>query len=305
MNIGSTYALNGKFETETLSVCMAQISPKSAHTWEDVVQNTNQILEYMDRASAGFPGFDLFMVPECCFQGYALGDWVSLALTLDSEPIRKVRAKCKELGVWGVFNPWLKPDDGKFVQNTAIIINDQGEIVHKYVKMNPWLPGEPTCPGTECPVTPGPKGSKLATIICSDGDYPESWREAAYNGANVILRVSHYMAPYDNAWEITNKAGAYCNQCYVLACNSCGIDECYTYFGDSMAVNPDGTIFAQAPKGIPWLLKADVYPGIIDQMRKQQGAYDFMWQFRHRGGACPDYKGQGKDVSVYNAYKLD
>lgn len=68
MNIGSTYALNGKIETEAMSVVMAQIAPKSAHTMEDVEFNTNQILSYMDKAAAGFPGYDLFMCPECGFQ---------------------------------------------------------------------------------------------------------------------------------------------------------------------------------------------------------------------------------------------
>lgn len=303
MNMGATYALNGKIETEAMSVVLAQIAPKSAHTMEDVRFNTNQILEYMDRAAVGFPGFDLIMFPECCFQGMAPVDWLDVAFTLDAEPIQKVRAKCKELGVWGIFDPWVVEGDGKFIKNMAIIVNDQGEIVHKYVKMNPWLPNEPTVPGTECPVVDGPKGSKIATIICADGDYPEIWREAAVNGANVICRVSHYMAPYDNAWEITNKAGAYCNQAYVLACNSVGIDECYTYFGDSMAVNPDGTIFGQAPKGIPWLLKVDVYPGIVDKMREQAGAYNFIWQYKHRGASCPDENGIGRDLSDYNAFK--
>ena len=302
MNIGSTYALNGKIETEAMSVVMAQIAPKSAHTMEDVEFNTNQILSYMDKAAAGFPGYDLFMCPECGFHGFAPGDWPRLALTLDSEPINKVRAKCKELGVWGIFNPLVRENDGQFVKNMAILVNDKGEIVHKYVKMNPWLPDECTVPGTECKVVDGPKGSKIGIIICADGDYPEIWREAAVNGANVICRVSHYKAPYDEAWEITNKAGAYCNQTYVLGCNSVGIDECYTYFGNSMAVNPDGTVFARAPKGIPWLMKVDVYPGIVDKMRTQPGAYNFIWQYKHRGASCPDQNGAGRGVSDYNAY---
>lgn len=303
MNIGSIFSLDGKIETEAMSVVMAQIHPKSAYNMDDVAENVQQVLEWMDKAAAGFPGFDLFMCPECCFQGYAPDAWATVGIKLDGPEMKAVQAKCKELGVWGVFDPWIKPDDGKYIQNTAVIVNDQGEIVHTYCKANPWIPGEPTYPGWDCKVIDGPKGSKLATIICADGDYPEIWREAAYNGANVILRVSHYMAPFDNAWEITNKAGAYCNNVYVLACNSAGIDECYTYFGDSMALNPDGTIFAQAPKGIPWLLKADVYPGIVDKMKEAAGSNNYIWQFRHRGASCPDLDGVGADLSMYNHMK--
>ncbi len=106
---------------------------------------------------------------------------------------------------------------------------------------------------------------RLATIICADGDYPEIWREAADDGANVIIRVSHYMAPWDKAWEITNKAMAYTTQCYVVGANSVGIDECYSYFGRSMILNPDGTILTEAPMGLPWLIKADLYPSIVSR----------------------------------------
>ena len=38
------------------------------------------------------------------------------------------------------------------------MINDEGEVVHQYCKMNPWIPTERHYPGWECPVTPGPKG---------------------------------------------------------------------------------------------------------------------------------------------------
>ena len=51
------------------------------------------------------------------------------------------------------------------------------------------------------------------------------WREAAVQGANVIIRPTHYMDPWQNAWEITNKSGAYFNQIYVVAVNCSGTAE--------------------------------------------------------------------------------
>ena len=84
------------------------------------------------------------------------------------------------------------------------------------------------------------------------------------------------MAPWDRAWEITNKAGAYCNQVYVVGSNSAGLDESFGYFGKSMIVNPDGTIITEAPMGIPWLIKADLYPGIIDFMKRNLANENFI-----------------------------
>jgi|LSQX01.1.fsa_nt_gb amidase/formamidase len=303
MNIGSTHAINGKFDCEALSVVCAQFGPISATTMDDVNKNVDTIIEYMDRAACGFPGVDLFVSMECALQGFHPTEWSNVLVDLDGPQIQRLRDKCKELKMWGVFNPLVRQEDGKAGANMAIIVNDKGEIVHKYVKMNPWIPGEASYPGWECPVTPGPKGSRLATIICADGDYPEIWREAAFNGANVIIRVSHYMAPWDRAWEITNRAGAYFNQCYVVTANSVGIDEAYTYFGRSMIVNPDGTIIVEAPMGLPWLIKADIYPQIVDQIRRKSVTSNFMYAFKHRGGSCKDFDGVGDIECRYNAYK--
>ncbi|MDR2163180.1 MAG: hypothetical protein LBO70_04470 [Clostridiales Family XIII bacterium] len=303
MNIGNFYALHGKIETEALSVVVSQFAPKSAATWDEIEENVDQIIARMDQASAGFPGFDLFVSPECAFQGYHAGKWSQFLLDIDGPQVQRVKDKCKELNVWGIFNPWLKPKDGRFCDNTAILVNNKGEIVLEYVKMNPWTPGEPTQAGAVCPVADGPKGAKIGIIICADGDYPEVWREAAVNGANVIVRVSHYMAPFDHAMQITNKAGAYCNQVYVVSCNTGGMDEYYNYFGESCIYNPDGTEITKAPTGIPYVIKADIYPGIIDHMRKHAVHANPMFTYKNRGASNPDDDGYGQQNMPYNAYK--
>lgn len=302
MNIGSTHAISGKFEVEALSVVSCQVAPISAQTMEHVNLNIDQLIDYMERAVRGFPGVDLFVTPECGLQGFG-PDWQNVLVSLDGPEIDRLKKACAKYAVWGIFNPLVDDVEGRKGCNTAIMINDKGELVHRYVKNDPWIPGEPTHPGWDCPVTPGPKGSRIGTIICADGDYPEIWRECAVNGANVIVRVSHYMAPWDKAWEITNKMGAYTNQVYVVGSNSVGIDEAYSYFGRSMILNPDGTIIAEAPMGLPWLIKSDIYPAIVDQIHKKAVTSNFIYSFNHRGSGHPAAGGKGLDLSGYNAYK--
>lgn len=300
--IGSTHAINGKFECEALSVVVYQHKPISCQTMDEVNQNVDTLIDFMDKASMGFPGLDIFVSPECGLQGFG-PLWKEVLVDMDGPEIQRLKDKCAELKIWGVFNPLIREVEGRKACNTAIIINDKGEIVHRYVKNNPWIPGEPTYPGWDCPVIDGPKGSKLATIICADGDYPEIWREAAVNGANVIIRVAHYMAPWDKAWEITNKAGAYFNQVYVVSANSVGIDEAYSYFGRSMILNPDGDIITEAPVGLPYMIKADIYPAIVDQLHKKAVTSNFLYSYNHRGSGHPDLNGLGSDLSSSNAYK--
>ncbi len=301
MNIGSTHAIEGKFEVEALSVVISQFAAVDAQNLEDVDQNTDRIIEDMERAAYAFPGYDLFVTQECCFQGFSRVVEEAV-IDLSGPQIGRICEKCRELGVWAVINPFLKMVDGKPVCNTVLMINDSGEIVHKYVKMNLWIPNETAYPGWNVPVTAGPKGSRIATIICADGDYPEIWREAAYKGANVIIRVAHYPAPWDRGWKLSNCASAYFNQCYVVGCNSVGNDNFFSYFGNSMVVNPDGTIITEAPLGQEWLFKADLYPQIIDKMREKGSTNNFLYAFNHRGASNPELLGFGDPVCRYDAY---
>lgn len=304
MNIGNLFAINGKIETEALSVVGVQYAPIGAQTLEELNQNTDTVVDYLDLSVSAFPGADLVVFPEACFQGFAPVNYEEAVMEMDSPQIERVRQRCRALSVWGVFNVLVWAKSHRCYENTAIIINDQGEIVHKYLKMNPWIPFENSRPGGECPVCNGPKGARIGVIICSDGDYPEMWREAAFNGANVIVRPTHYMDPWYSSWELTNRACAYFNQVYVVGvnCSGLGKNEARSCFGRSMFVGPDGNIITEASNGCPGLIKADLYPGIIDRMHEQAVHSNPLYSFNHRGASCPDLGGEGDPVMRYRAY---
>ena len=301
MNIGGTHAISNKFEVQSMSTVVVQFPIYNCATKEDIQINLDHILKLMDSATIGYPGYDLFVTQENGLQGFTPSIHDTL-VDLDGPEIGQLKDKCKALKVWGIFNPWVKEFEGRKYCNLAIMINDKGDIVHNYVKMNPFTPAENNCPGWVCPVTPGPKGSKIGIIICADGDYPEIWREAAVNGANVIVRISHYMSPYDRAWKITNTSGAYYNQVYAVACNSVGQDDYFTYFGNSMIVSPDGAVITEAPAGnFEWMIKADLYPQIVDNCRHESVTNNLVWSYKHRGASYPDVAGVGLGLEDYSS----
>lgn len=304
MNIGNVYAMSGEFTVQAMSTVVLQIAPVTAKDMADVNANIDQICDWMERAVGGFPGVDLIVTPEFGCQGIG-PDWKNVLLDLDSPEVGRLLAKCKELNVWGVFSVLVKEYGDHKARNMAILVNNQGEIALKYCKMNQFVPVDWSYPGDSCPVVDGPKGSRIALIICADGDYPEVWREAAYNGANVIVRITHYMAPYDKGWEITNKAGAYCNQIYVVGSSCVDINGTGTNIGHSMILNPDGTVITEAPLGLPWMIKADLYPQIVDKIRTEAVQNNFIWSYRRRGAAHPEVAGVGRPLSDYNAYRQD
>jgi amidase/formamidase len=246
----------------------------------------------------GTPGFDLVATPEIALNGYS-DEFYKSAVTLNSPQVKRLQDKCRDLQIWGVFGLLIDFDDGQYLRNCALTINDCGIIVNNYVKTTPWVPVESFLPGDEIQVFDGPKGARIASIICSDGDYMDAWAEAAHKGANVIIRIAEYMTPYQDAFEITNRAGAYFTRSYVLATNTVGMDESFCNFGRTMAVNPDGNIISQAPVGIPFIVKVDIYPGLCDHIQRQAFMGNLTWQGHHRGASSPQLGGVGRDKSMY------
>jgi len=299
MGIGNCFPINGKIETEALSVVLLQMSPAvSAESTDEVDKNIDKVFAYIDRAALGLAGFDLVITPEIVLNGFAEKFSLS-AVTLESKQVKRLKEKCKAMQIWGVFGIMIDLEDGFFPRNCALTINSDGEIANLYIKTAAWIPVEPFPPGDEIQVFDGPKGSRIATIICSDGDYIDSWNEAAHKGANVICRLSDYMTPYQEAYEITNRAGAYFNRCYVLATNAAEMDESFCVFGRSMAVDFEGKIITEAPVGIPYITKAEIYPGLCDHIQKQAFMGNLPWQGFHRGASAPEFGGVGKDKSMY------
>ena len=80
---------------------ICQVATRSATCMEDVDYNADRMVQWMERAVTGYPGIDLVVFPECCFQGMHSTEYLKLGLTWDSEPIRKVCEACKRLGAYG------------------------------------------------------------------------------------------------------------------------------------------------------------------------------------------------------------
>ena len=98
---------------------------------------------------------------------------------------------------------------------------------------------------------------KLGVAICYDWLFPEAIRQIAFNGAEVIAKVSAYPDPWGATppldwWTLFNRARAVENTVYVVAANQGASLEHYPPFswpGASMIVDYDGRILAQADPG--------------------------------------------------------
>ncbi len=288
---------------DALSVVMVQFDPYPATNREGINKNIKTICNYVDRAVFSFPGVDLIVFPEYSTQGFSYKyiTHCKYATTIPGPESEIFQAKAKEHKVWLCVHLIEKHmDDKKFPYNAMILINNEGEITLKYRKINPWVPKEPWTPGSEVSVCKGPKGAKIAIILCYDGDHPEPAREARWRGANIILRPSKYMYPWENMFEITNRCRAVENQVYLVAPNVIGEDQSFSYFGRSMAVDFNGEIITQM--GVTaGMTKADLFPRVADEIPERWLSHNNLINLKHRGytGVPPE----GDKTNPYSIYR--
>lgn len=294
MALGSAHGVDS-----ALSVVIVQMRPISAADMAEVRQNIETLCAWMDRAMAGFPGADLIVFPEGSLQGYHVTNWLDTVVDLSGPEVTALAAHCKQLGVWAHFSLLERHPHGEKPFNTSILIDSAGAIALRYVKVNPWTPLEECTPGDEFCVVDGPKGARLGVITCYDGDLPESAREVAMMGANVLIRGAAYMEPYSEPWVFTNQARAWENLMYVVAVNQVGTDPMYTYTGRSMAVNFDGRILTELSRDAEGMTKVDLYPALVDEARRQYGEQNHLFNLTHRGhSALPP------DGLTHNPYRF-
>lgn len=252
-------------ETRRIRTVLAQFNSRDLESPKQLEEHLEFIGNLMEKTVAIYGDVDLFITPECSLQGVHPEMWEQMLLDIESPFLYRLSQKCRELEVWGVFNPWLKSEHGRPYTNSVVIIDSEGFKVYRYDKMYPWIPSETVDPGNDIPICRGPGGIKIFCMLSSDGEYPSMWQHAATAGADIIIRLCHYMTPYHGAYSLTNQAMAVTTGCWVLACNATGIDEQYTYFGSSQVVNPKGVITCEASDRLPGLLKIDFYPAISER----------------------------------------
>ncbi|AZZ83292.1 MULTISPECIES: formamidase [Gordonia] len=252
----------------------------------DLKETAERLAGMVRNAKKGMPSIDLVVMPEYSINGLDPDTWLDDTLLCDRDgPEMSLLADaCREAGVWGCFSIMERNPAGA-PWNSGIIIDDQGCERLYYRKMHPWVPAEPWAPGDlGIPVCDGPSGSRLALIICHDGMFPEMAREAAYKGANVILRTAGYTYPIQQSWRITNQTNAFHNLAYTASVALAGPDQNNIWSqGEAMVCDVDGTVLVSGDGTPDRVVTAEVVPSRADDARRTWGVENNIYQLGHRG----------------------
>jgi len=249
----------------------------------DIAANIAKSVAWTRRA-VDESGAQLIVLPETITTGFVprmrpaeLWDVVDLLPGKQTEPLQEI---AQELGIYLVFGAYERGNERGVVYNSAALVGPNGDVLGVYHKTH-LFPTERTVP--PCPQTWGDgEGSGWSTpgvdpvvietplaniglTICYDGDFPELYRSEAIMGAEVIARPSALLRSFE-IWELTNRARAYDNHVYLVACNAVGPDAGGNYyFGHSMIVDPIAHKLAQA-RGTEEVICAELDPDPIKRI---------------------------------------
>ncbi|KAK0388617.1 hypothetical protein NLU13_4860 [Sarocladium strictum] len=245
---------------------------------------TDHIVALVRRAKRQYPAVDMVLFPEYAIHGLSMSTDPSIMCSMDGPEVAAFRRACVDEKVWGVFSIMEKNHEGAMPWNVGITINHRGELVNYYRKMHPWVPVEPWYPGNQgVSVFTGPGGVKMSLIICHDGMFPEMAREAAYRGAEVLLRTAGYTSPIRQAWEVTNRANALTNLMYTVSVALAGADSTWRSMGQATFVDPEGTVLERGDGTPDHIVACEVRADEVRRRRREWGVENNLFQLGHRG----------------------
>lgn len=144
--------------------------------------------------------------------------------------------------------------------NTSFIIDTNGNLMGKYRKIHLFdigISGMPSykesdkIQGGNNPVMIDLPFGKAGLSICYDLRFPELYRSYALNGAKILFIPAAFTS-YTGMlhWEALLRARAIENQCYVVAAGQFGAHlPGKSCFGNSLIIDPWGTVIARASEG--------------------------------------------------------
>ena len=231
----------------------------------DISANAKRFEELAREAKEKFSA-DIVVAQETCLTGFVGSadkkDIMPLTIKAGNSLCRHFSSLANEINAHLVV-PAYENSKGD-IYNSVFFFDKTGKLRPERYRKTHLFPSERIENGGVC--SPGNKAVVVKTdianfgiIICYDGDFPELSRVTAIKGAEIVLRPSALLRPYE-IWSLTNRARAYDNHVYLLGANSVGPDlSGFNHFGQSMIVNPNAHIIAQA-RGTDDIIASELNP---------------------------------------------
>ncbi|ODN71819.1 nitrilase family protein [Methylobrevis pamukkalensis] len=225
-----------------VTVAAIQMEPRIGETAANVARG----LELIEEAAAA--GAQLIVLPELCNTGYVFqtrAEARALAEPVPEGPSTAAwMAAAARLGVHIVAG--ITERDGEKLFNSAVIVGPGG-LIGRYRKVHLWgdealyfTPGDLGFPVFETPL------GRLGCHICYDCWFPESFRLAALQGAEIMCVPTNWVPipgqdPTREAMaNIIVMGAAHSNSVFVVAADRVGTERGQPFIGQSLIVAQTG-----------------------------------------------------------------
>ena len=226
----------------------------------NATEDTDRNLETADRLvrDAAGRGAELVVLPE---KWSVLGKGKQMAAAaeqLNGRWIEWARTTARDLGIDLIAGSIVERVEGRAkTSNTSVHVGPDGELRSVYRKIHMfdvevdgvvYAESDNEEPGDEVVVTELANGVRLGMSVCYDVRFPELYRAASADGAEVLVVPAAFtLATTRDHWEVLLRARAIENQCFVVAANQIGTDGAGNRSGGrSMIVDPWGLVLASA-----------------------------------------------------------
>ncbi len=188
---------------------------------------------------------DLVVLPEMFAVGFTMN--VDAVAGGAAETDAFVSQLARDFGVHVIAGNVRKPDDRG--RNEALVYAPSGHLIVRFEKLHPFTFA------TEHQHYKGGDGVRLfqwngatvSPLICYDLRFPEAFRLATKQGAEVLVVIANWPSARVEHWVALLIARAIENQAYVVGCNRVGSDPNVPgYPGRSVVIDPRGNTIADA-----------------------------------------------------------
>jgi len=244
--------------------------------WENKAENFGKIHSMLE--SAPPDRGSLVVLPEMFSTGFSMNvAGISEQTAPGAE--RFLADLAVEFGVFVVGGIVTRGTDRRGL-NEAVVISPEGQELTRYAKIHPFTLG-----GELDNYSRGKtiesfdwNGIKVVPFICYDLRFPEVFRAAVREGAEMFVVIANWPNKREQHWVTLLQARAIENLAYVVGVNRAGRDPQLVYPGRTMVIDPHGNTLIDAGQA-EGMVSAEIETSVVRSWRRDFPALkDIHWR---------------------------